>query len=134
MPGSALGNKTCQRVKKAELYREISLNYEAVATEASVELTGTSGARMALQNCPKLKQEDWVCVILHRLITRCKWLHSDEGIFQREAVVSIHSQHSQKPGEPAPVRGDLCGALQYPLPSTTHATQNTCLLAKVQLI
>lgn len=54
---SALGSNACKRMKRAELYREKSLNYDTFATEASVKPAGTSGARMALQSCSKLKQE-----------------------------------------------------------------------------
>lgn len=47
--------------------------------------TGTSGIRAALQNCPKLKQEDWIYTALHCLIIRCrKQLHLDDSILQKE--------------------------------------------------
>lgn len=45
---------------------EEKLNYEVITTKALVDSRRCSRAGMALQNCPKLRQGDWVFVFLHQ--------------------------------------------------------------------
>lgn len=48
------------------------LGCDAVITRASANPTGSSGAGMALQNCPALGRGDWTFIPLHRPVTGCR--------------------------------------------------------------
>lgn len=63
---SVLGRQTCIEVRKAELVRQQSwLSCNAVTVATSANSLQLSGAWMALQSCPKLRQGGWISVSLH---------------------------------------------------------------------
>lgn len=131
--GGALKNKTCKRVRKVQLGKEKS-SRNVVATEALANPTGSSEARMALQNHPKLWQgsqafditsTDCWCWLLARsrgrdLSMASPWkVHTQEQFLKRDPKPSatympgcrpegrVWAAHAQHPGQRWGVSRDL---------------------------